>query len=170
MLTIPNFISFLRFPLAFLFLKQDISIRAVALILAMLTDGLDGFLARRFQLSSRFGTLLDPLMDRFFVFFVIVVLLGEGTIAFWEVLALVCRDISVILFGFYLVFSGKLTRYRFKAIWCGKATTTLQFLVFLGLTLNIAIPPFTYTLFIFLGLMALIELYLSKEAVNPTNN
>lgn len=170
MLTIPNFISFLRFPLAFLFLKQDVSIRAVALILAMLTDGLDGFLARRFQLSSRFGTLLDPLMDRFFVFFVIVVLLGEGTIGFWEVLALVCRDISVILFGFYLVFSGKLTRYRFKAIWCGKATTFLQFLVFLGLTLNIAIPPFTYTLFILLGLMALIELYLSKEAINPTNN
>lgn len=169
MLTIPNFISFLRLPLAFLFLKQNVTIRLVAIILAMVTDGLDGFLARRYKLSSRFGTLLDPLMDRFFVFFVITVLVGEGAIGFWEVSTMVCRDISVILFGFYLVFSDQLTRYRFKAIWCGKVTTLLQFLVFLGLTLNIAIPPFIFTLFILLGLMALVELYLSKEAVNPSS-
>lgn len=163
MLTLPNAISLLRLPLAFLFLKQDVTIRAIALILAMASDVLDGFLARRLQLSSRFGTLLDPLMDRFFVFFVIGILINEGSLGLWEASTMVCRDFSVMLFGFYLVFTGQLTRYRFKAIWCGKVATSFQFLVFLGITFNIMIPPFVYTLFILLGALALIELYLSKE-------
>ena len=162
MLTVPNLISALRLPLALVFLKQDILYRSIALILAMMTDGLDGFLARRYKQSSAFGTVLDPIMDRFFVFFLIGIFMNEGSLGIWEASTMVCRDFAVMLFGF----TGKLSSYRFRAIWCGKVTTFFQFLVFLGLTLGFAIPPFIYLLFIVLGGLALIELYLSKES-NP---
>lgn len=159
MLTLPNFISLLRLPLAFLFLTQNITCRLTVLALAMLSDGLDGYLARKFQQASKVGTILDPLMDRFFVFFVIWVLIQENQITFWQASSLFCRDIAVILFGFYLTLSGQLKRYRLGAIWCGKATTFLQFLFFFGVTLNFSIPFYFYGLFIFLGVLALVELY-----------
>ena len=59
-LTIPNLISLLRIPLAILFLKGGVLVRAVAIILAMLSDGLDGYYARRYSQCSKIGTLLDP--------------------------------------------------------------------------------------------------------------
>ena len=166
MFTIPNLLSTLRLPLALVFLKQNVLFRVIAIILAMITDGLDGYLARKYKQSSAFGTVLDPMMDRFFVFFLIGIFFNEGSLGFWEASTMVCRDFSVMLFGFYLVFTGKLSSYRFRAIWCGKVTTTFQFLVFLALSLGYIIPPVVYTLFIVLGCLALIELYLSKET-NP---
>jgi len=166
--TLPNLLSILRLPLALLFLKQDPSYRLSALSLAMISDGLDGFLARRYRLSSRVGTLLDPLMDRFFVFVVSYILMKEHQLALWQAGTLFCRDLAVLLFGLYLVCKGKLTTYRFRAIWCGKATTFLQFLVFFGIIWGIAIPHVFFSLFILLGILALLELYISKESLQRT--
>lgn len=153
----------MRIPLALLFLKQSIWTRGVAIILAMITDGLDGYIARRFGSISRFGTLLDPLMDRFFVFFIIGTFISENQLSYVDASALICRDFSVMLFGFYLVFTGKLPKFRFRAIWCGKVTTSLQFLVLLAMTFQLPIPEYTYSIFIVLGVLALFELYLSKS-------
>src|SRR5271168_696364 len=130
MLSIPNLLSFSRIPLALLFLKGELFYRILSLILAMVSDGLDGFLARRYSQSSKVGTLLDPLTDRFFVFVIIAAFLREDQLHPLQAYTLLCRDFAVLLFGLYLVFKGKLTTYRFRAIWCGKVTTFLQFLVF----------------------------------------
>ena len=153
----------MRIPLAILFLKQNLWSRGTAIILAMISDGLDGFIARRFGSISRFGTLLDPLMDRFFVFFIIGTLISENQLTYLNALILICRDFSVLLFGFYLVFSGKLSKIRFRAIWCGKVTTSLQFIVLMAMTFHIPVPEYVYTVFIVLGFLALIELYVSKS-------
>jgi phosphatidylglycerophosphate synthase len=164
MINLPNALTLLRLPLALLFLKQSAIFRIFIIILAMISDGLDGFLARRYRLTSPIGTLLDPLMDRFFVFFVIGVLVQEGNLTIWQVSALLGRDFAVLLFGLYLVFSRKLTSYRFRAIWCGKVTTFLQFIFFLALTLELKIPSWYFLSFVLLGLFALVELYLSKDS------
>jgi len=143
--------------------------RTLVILLAMISDGMDGFLARRYRLSTKIGTLLDPLTDRFFVFFVIGILFHESTLSLWEIATLICRDFSVLLFGLYLVFTGKLTTYRFRAIWSGKVTTFLQFVVFLGLTLHFEIPSYLFGIFVFLGVLALLELYISKEDSKAIN-
>ena len=163
MFTLPNLISLSRLPLALLLFKEDFVSRLIVLLLAMISDGLDGFLARRFQLSSKIGTLLDPLMDRFFMFIALTIFFSEGKIELLQGLTLLCRDAAVILFGFYLVFTNRLSKYKFRAIWCGKATTFLQFVVFLGIVWDIAIPQVFYALFVLLGISALVELYLNKE-------
>ena len=162
MFTIPNLLSLLRIPLALLFLQQSVLYRGFAILLAMISDGLDGFIARRYNSISRFGTLLDPLVDRFFVFFIILMFISENRLTYIDACALICRDFAVLLFGFYLVLSGKLSRIRFRAIWCGKVTTSLQFLFLLAMTFEMPIPNYTYAVFIALGFLALIELYVSK--------
>lgn len=161
--TLPNFITLLRFPLTLAFLHDDIAWRAVALILAMLSDGLDGYIARQYGKISRFGTFLDPLADKLFVIFVLWIFIDEHRLTIPEALTMLCRDFSVIIFGFYLAWKGTLSQYQFRAILCGKITTALQFLVLFGLIFKIAIPSFIYITFIALGIAALGELYLERK-------
>lgn len=167
MLTVPNFISLLRFPLALLFLQENLLCRATAVILAGITDFLDGYLARYYKQTSQLGTILDPLSDKFFVLFSLGIFITEGHIGRYEVCAMLCRDFAVVLFGVYLLASGSFRNYSFRSIWCGKITTALQLTVLLGLTFGVAIPSFLYLTFILLGIAALGELYLSDHKLNP---
>ncbi len=160
--TLPNLISFSRILFAFLFLQDHVFWRSLAIMMALLSDGLDGYLARRESRSSKFGTLLDPFADKFFVIFAVVILINEGKLLPWQAIALLCRDISVLLFGIYLLLNKRLVQYQFRAIWCGKITTLLQFFILFSLTLNWMIPSPLYITFILLGILSLVELAIPK--------
>ena len=161
-LTFSNFLSLLRFPLAFFFLSQDPLYRCVAIVLAMLTDFFDGYLARRFKMTSQVGAFLDPLMDKFFVIFAAVILFSEKSLLLWEGLALISRDFAVFFFAFYLKLRGSWPYFKFRSIWSGKMTTTLQFFVLIALTYKIAIPLYIFWCFIILGVLAFLELIFIK--------
>jgi CDP-diacylglycerol--glycerol-3-phosphate 3-phosphatidyltransferase len=158
MINISNILSSLRGPLAFAFLSSDTTLRCFAIIAAMITDCLDGYFARRFRNSSQLGAVLDPLMDKFFVVFALTVFVLEGQLSPLSMCAMLCRDFAVILFGLYLHVTGDWVRYQFRAIWCGKVTTALQFFVLLALTFHESVPGWFFSLFVVLGAFALIEL------------
>ncbi len=63
--------------------------------IAMATDWVDGWLARRSGSSSAMGSLLDPVADKILVLSVLIVLLGEGIFAGWIVAAIVAREFLV---------------------------------------------------------------------------
>lgn len=160
-----NALSLLRLPLSFLFLIDSIAIRITAVILAMLTDVIDGYLARRFQFTSRFGAILDPLMDKFFVYFSLTILFLEARLLPWQFAALLSRDFFLILFGIYLLFARLFKTYRFGSILWGKISTACQFAVLIALIIGFPIPSITYALFILFGALAFVELFRgSKEA------
>lgn len=162
-ITLPNFLSLIRIPLAFAFLHPSTTWRLFALLAAACSDFFDGYLARRYKMCSRIGTTLDPITDKFFVLFVLSIFYSEGLITLFEATSMLCRDLAVIVFGFYLILSRHWNNYAFRAIWCGKITTTLQLLVLFALTYHIPLPEFTYTLFIVLGLLALGELKINAK-------
>jgi CDP-diacylglycerol---glycerol-3-phosphate 3-phosphatidyltransferase len=62
---------------------------------AMATDWVDGWLARRSGSSSAMGSLLDPVADKILVLSVLIVLLGEGVFTGWVVAAIVAREFLV---------------------------------------------------------------------------
>lgn len=163
MCSIPNLLTILRLPLAFVFLQDNAIVRAIALILAGLSDVLDGYIARRFGVSTRLGNVLDPIMDKFFAFFVLGILLSEHRLAEWEAATMLCRDLAVLLFGIYLAYRKSLGKYKVQAILCGKITTTLQFSIFMGLLFGVTFPPIIFFSFIILGISALVELYLEHN-------
>lgn len=165
-LTLSNFLSLLRAPLAFLFLYENIFIRCFAIVLAMATDCLDGFIARKYRKTSQIGAFLDPLMDKFFVFFAVSVFILEGQIKFWEALSLISRDFAVLFFGLYLAMQGSWSNFQFRSIWSGKITTTLQFFVLLGMTFHLTMPLYIFWCFIVLGILALFELYFIEQQIN----
>jgi len=159
MFSLSNGLSLLRAPLALLFFSHSIVFRLSAIILAMFTDALDGFLARKRRSTTQLGAILDPAMDKLFVFIALGVLLAEGQFAIWQAAAMITRDVFVCIFGIYLKLSGKWQAYQFRSIRWGKATTALQFLVLCLLTLHVAIPPLAYTIFFLFGLLAFVELF-----------
>jgi CDP-diacylglycerol--glycerol-3-phosphate 3-phosphatidyltransferase len=62
---------------------------------AMATDQIDGWLARRHGTSSPLGTLLDPVADKVLVLAMLVMLVGEGVAPAWMVALIVAREILV---------------------------------------------------------------------------
>lgn len=164
--TFSNFLSALRGPLALFFLYDNSYYRAIAIVLAMLTDFLDGFLARRFNNTTQLGAFLDPMMDKFFVIFSTAILMKEGSLKFWELLAIISRDFAVFFFGINLALCGIKRSIQFRSIWFGKISTTLQFFVLLGLTFHFLIPSSIYVLFMFLGILSFLELYYTDTLSN----
>lgn len=170
MLSLSNSLSFLRAPLAFLFLIEDTTLRILAIVLAMLTDSIDGYLARRRKAVTRFGAILDPAMDKFFVLFALTVLLTEGRLEIWQSCSMISRDFFVCIFGIYLSLSGHWESYKFTSIRWGKVTTALQFIVLIGLTIGIKFPSYLYCIFILFGMLAFIELWqIRKNNTHPAS-
>lgn len=158
MLNPPNSLSLLRAPLALLFIIENTTIRFIVVLLAMLTDCIDGYLARRYRYTSRIGAVLDPLMDKFFVYVALTVLLVEGQIASWQAATMLTRDFALFLFMLYLGVTGTWRNLEFKAIRWGKVTTASQFIILSAIVLKIPFPSFLYYAFILFGCLAFLEL------------
>ena len=62
---------------------------------AMATDQVDGWLARRWDQTSAFGSLLDPIADKVLVLAALVMLIGDGVAPAWMVALIVVREILV---------------------------------------------------------------------------
>jgi CDP-diacylglycerol--glycerol-3-phosphate 3-phosphatidyltransferase len=113
-------------------------IAAFVFILAAAMDGLDGFLARRFNQRSRLGAVLDPIADKGLVIMAIVVLaLSNRSKGFpiWFPIAVIGRD-AVLVIGF-LALSKAIGRVEIRPSKIGKMATLLQIASILWLLLGI---------------------------------
>ena len=64
---------------------------------AALTDQVDGYLARRWEVRSRFGTVADPLADRLMIGTAVVLLWATGRIPLAAALVVLARDLTLVL-------------------------------------------------------------------------
>ncbi len=64
--------------------------------LGSLTDFLDGFIARRKNLVTNFGKLMDPVADKILVLSAIMILIQIGTVPYWTMLIVLFREILVL--------------------------------------------------------------------------
>lgn len=86
---------------------------------AALTDQVDGYLARRWHVESRFGTVADPLADRLMIGTAAVLLLFTGRIPVVAALVILGRDVALVLGYRVLSPSG----YELEVTFLGKAAT-----------------------------------------------
>jgi len=96
----PNYITGSRFfvfaPLACFFLMHGYLVLALlSMILGEITDGLDGFFARRYGRVSDFGKLFDPMCDSFFHIIIWLSFLGLGWVPIYLVILFFGRDLMV---------------------------------------------------------------------------
>jgi CDP-diacylglycerol--glycerol-3-phosphate 3-phosphatidyltransferase len=86
---------------------------------AALTDQLDGYLARRWQVESRFGKVADPLADRLMIGTAAVLMLATSRIPLVAALVILGRDVALVL-GYRLLSPGG---YELDVTFLGKTAT-----------------------------------------------
>ncbi len=125
---IPNVLTFLRILLVIPFaisLYVDAYRQALLLFLiAGLSDGADGFLARTFNWKSRFGAILDPLADKFLLVTAYVMLAVIDALPLWLCLLVVGRDLFIVCgaLGYHYLIGP----YEMRPSLLGKLNTLLQ--------------------------------------------
>jgi CDP-diacylglycerol--glycerol-3-phosphate 3-phosphatidyltransferase len=131
--SLPNIISLSRVVLAVAFVADRNPDRRVLIVLAAaLTDMLDGWLARRAGLSTRFGALVDPFADRVFALVAVAAFVYEGSLTTVQYFVMILRDLMTAV-GFLVARSVSwLKPVEFRARWSGKAVTALQMLTFVA--------------------------------------
>ena len=173
--TLPNLLYFIRLCMipAFLILLLNgyNLIATIVFAIAASTDWIDGQVARRTNSVSKLGQLLDPFVDRFLMISGVVGLLLVGRLPVWIVLVVVLRDVFMLAGGSYLLTRWKV---RVPVIYAGKVATTLLYVGFAGVLLNMPLfeglglvsvswlPGFSYDVyswgfwFVYAGLIMLI--------------
>lgn len=91
-------------------------------VVAAATDGLDGYLARRYRAATQTGQWLDPLADKILVSTPLVILAAMGEFPWWAAVVIVVREIGISLLRAYLGFRGR----SMPASRGAKVKTTLQ--------------------------------------------
>ena len=155
---LPNLLSFLRVPLALCLFISFPLVRFFSILLAMITDIVDGWVARRYGYTSRIGTIIDPLTDKFFVITAVAIFFYEGALNWQQLLAFFSRDIALLFFSSTLWYVDGWKKFTIRAFYCGKIVTTLQFITLLILSLQLVVPKiFFYSMAIF-GTFSYLEL------------
>lgn len=97
---LPNLITLLRFllvpPVVVLLLHRHYSLALGVFVVAGASDGLDGYLAKRFGWTSRLGGVLDPLADKALVISCYVVLAVLDFLPPWLVILVISRDLLIV--------------------------------------------------------------------------
>jgi cardiolipin synthase len=148
--TIPNLLTFLRMALipvfTILLYYGESGWALIVFFIAGVSDGVDGFVARRFNQQSELGTILDPIADKLLMTTAFIILTLPNIfpptrhlpVPFWVTAAVIGRDVLIVaVAGAIFV----MTNFRgFKPSWLGKASTVVQIFA-VGLVLVAAIFP-----------------------------
>ena len=139
--SLPNLLSLARLAIApylfWLLWRGHFDLALVAILVAGITDGLDGYLARRLGISSRTGEMLDPIADKVLLSGAFVALWLDGSVEGWLAAIILGRDALILgAAGVALVWSKSPRRFP-PSIW-GKLSTIAQ--VALVVTLAARIP------------------------------
>jgi CDP-diacylglycerol--glycerol-3-phosphate 3-phosphatidyltransferase len=104
-------------------------IAAIVFALAALTDGLDGYIARRRKQVTTFGKLMDPLADKLLVIAALISLVSLDRLAAWIAMVIIARELAVTGLRGLAAERGVVI----AASWMGKVKTLLQIVAILCL-------------------------------------
>ena len=98
---LPNIISVVRIllvaPTMYFLWQQQFHLALILFLIAGISDGLDGFLARRFGWQTRLGTYLDPIGDKLLLIGCYLLLGMLKIVPLWLVLLVIGRDILIVV-------------------------------------------------------------------------
>jgi cardiolipin synthase (CMP-forming) len=129
-MTIPNVITAFRIiltPLFVIYLINDrLNYALVIFLICMISDGIDGMVARLFNQKSRLGAYLDPLADKTLLVTAFVLLGVRGYLPSWLTVTVIARDVMILL-G-VMVFHLNRLELRIRPSVVSKINTCFQFM------------------------------------------
>jgi len=161
--SLPNLICILRIalavPVVWALVHGHFGLTLALFAIAALSDGLDGYLAKRFAWPSEAGKVLDPVADKLLLVSVFITLTLLGLVPLWLAVAVVLRD---------LVIGGGAAVYRWlfgplegQPTPPSKLNTVLQLAYVLAVVGNAATPAIPAALVVTLGAAVLVTTFVS---------
>jgi len=157
---IPNLICVLRIllvlPVVHLILDGNYLWAFYLFMLAGISDGVDGFLAKHYHWQSRLGSILDPLADKLLLTGAYIALAWTGLIPLWLLLAVFVRDIFIVIGAYaYYTFIGE---FKMAPSLLSKFNTFMQILLVMAI-LSMQLTEISQTVvdsMIFITLLAIV--------------
>ncbi len=176
MLTASNFITVLRIILVLyfciLFYFNNTKLAILIFLFSVITDFIDGLLARILKQQTAIGSFLDPVADKILVITTLIILMTRKYIPLWLFFLIILRDILLVI-GWLINYS------RFKTIKTvprisGKITVFLQMTMLILVVFNIELNSLFLTklnsviflivaISVFISLIDYITSYISKN-------
>ena len=132
---LPNLITLLRLTVCPLILlnvlhlhdQGAISTKNVAIIMAIIfvSDYLDGYLARKYQVVTFFGALFDGLADKFIIYAILLFNLKNKNLLFLPIYFLLVRDFLIVTLKHY----ATKKQVKLEVVWSAKFKFTLECLL-----------------------------------------
>lgn len=167
--TIPNILSFFRLVLIPVFVwaycgAEQYGLTAALLVISGITDVLDGFIARHFDMISDLGKALDPVADKLTQLAMLFCLVTRFPLMLLPLIVLLAKEIASGIMGLVVI---RKTGAVHGAVWHGKVTTVLLYLTMVIHVLWYKIPELASDCMIFacVGMMVLsLVLYSLRNA------
>lgn len=141
LMTIPNILTYFRFLFIPVFVWQYLTpnylMASLALALSALTDLFDGKIARKFNMITEIGILLDPIADKLTEGAVLLCLTIRYPLMWWVITVYAIKE------GFMTIAGAVMLHKKKKlggAMWFGKVCTTVFYIITLVLTFWVNIP------------------------------
>lgn len=112
-MSIPNILTIFRIFLIPIFITlffaetdNNLTYAFIVFFIAGITDILDGYIARRFNMVSDIGKVLDPLADKMMLISVLICLASIKLIPIWLLIIVMLKELTMVYGGIYLYFSN----------------------------------------------------------------
>lgn len=163
-MNIPNILTTVRFFLIPIFvyfyyssMSNNLLYAFIVFFIAGLTDVLDGYIARKFNMVTEIGKLIDPLADKFMLISVLICLSSTELIPLWILIIIIVKELVMVIGAIYLYLSK--IQIVIQSDRYGKNAT---FVFYIGICLvlldvNVAISRFVVYLAVILALVAFIN-------------
>lgn len=130
---IPNIISIVRIvlviPIAYFLWNQNYLVALLLFLVGGLSDGLDGFLARRYKWETELGVMLDPMGDKLMMITAYLLLGWHNVLPLWLVVLVILRDLIIVLGT--LLYQRYIGEAKLKPLFISKLNTAFQILLVL---------------------------------------
>lgn len=121
------------------------------LIFSALTDILDGYIARKYDMITKLGTVLDPLADKMMLVSVLTIFSLDNKISFWILVIMALKELLMIL-GAYFLYNEDIV---IPANIYGKISTFMFYISGLTIMLGLSIGSLFMNIFVILNLISL---------------
>lgn len=167
LLSIPNILGYFRLLLipvfCFFFIrghgKSDYTIAAVIIAISTMTDFCDGFIARKFNMITDFGKVLDPVADKLTHGAIAICLVFRYPMMLYLVILMVVKEGFMAVAGAYFI--KKQGKALDGAMYIGKVCTATLFVLLFALVLFPSIPHGVVTLLIIAEMVLMLITLLS---------
>jgi len=176
-MNIPNILTFIRFLMipSFIYIfysSMDNSILYATGIffLAGITDVLDGYIARKYDLITKVGIVLDPLADKLMLITVLVCFTHQNFLPIWVILIVGVKEAFMILGGVFLFYSDEnivIPANRFGKV----ATFSFYVLIFaVAFDIDGTLTFLLVLLAVTLALIAFVNYFIAFKNIDRENN